>query len=375
MFSGAPFSTVPFSALEDAAAPVGNLRLLAPGRSPRLILDFGGACLRPELQLFHVLAGSGIMRRGEESRFETPEATPETDDVGIQLEDAVRTSDRRVSVLYSDRSSGPGTYELKRIDSVPFPAEKIPPPAPRFVFTNPASLGFYLGGPWHDQGITSTDERTLGVQVPLTGTVHAIELQCRTTYPTGYVPSWPEQNQTYEPGGVLPPGIEVAFSINLTHGGHTMSPVAFRARARDDTDPLNPCYSAWRYYLAGYYDPTLAAFDTYTPVGTAVDITYSTDQILMAGGSFVQLTWEAFFVGTRLSSTSFRAVGRASVGGPFSIFHDWITTVRAYMPVEFQDENGRYLNFTLISQPSADAGEGNAPYTGQPLTQIPWDFE
>lgn len=374
IFGTSTFSEVPFAALPDGDAVTDTFRLLGPGRTPRLLLDFGGGCFPPHLQLFYLEEGGGLRRRSEASRFEDVETTPLEDDEHLAIETVIRTQDRRVAVLYSARDPIEGTYELRRLDSVPFPAAKTPPEAPRFIFTNSAYLPFYLGSPWRDVPSPTVNDVTIAVSVQ-GGTVHAVELECSSEFPTGYHPDFAEQVQEYNSGGaVLGEGHVASFTVSLTHGGGVMSPCAFRARCRDDTDPEVPCYSKWRYYLAGYYDPTTDPVTDVTPVGIDAQVCYPASYQVVAGGRDIQMTYEAWFVGERINSNCFMAAGRLAAGGIFTIVHDWTVIARAYMSVEFMDENLERFAFTLISIESYSTGEGNATVTA-PQTQVPWDFE
>lgn len=369
-FSSAPFSAVPFSAL-DSESTGKTFRLLAPGRNPRLILDFGGGCLRRELQLFAMEPGAGMQRRPELQRFNTRIATPLEDETNLAIENVIRSVDRRVTVLYSVRDPDAGTYELKRLDSIPYPFYKEPPSAPSFLFSNPASLTFDRGGLWADGGGV-TETRSLLCTVGAIGTTHAVELQCSSYFPFGYEPEFPDQHLEYNAGGaVLGPGTVAGFDVELTHGGGLMSPCAFRIRSRDDTDPEAPCYSTWRYYLAGYYDPTMDGPDV-TPSDFDVVVCNPADYSAFAGGSVVRMVYDTFFIGTRLSANCVLAAARFP-SGVFTVFHDWTTTGRGKMNVRFQDEDGQGFNFELLSILSTSSGEGAATVS-LPLDQVPLQF-
>lgn len=385
MLSGFPVSGAPISGLGEAGT-LYPLERLCPGRNPRLVLDPDGGCLRQELHLFHLVEGGGLRRRSESGQFNTPHFTPETADDELRIEDAFRTSDRRVSVIYSERDALAGTLALKRIDSTPWPPFKAPPTAPRFTFTNPAWLPFYTGGLWwNPEGGAIVETATIEVTVG-SGTVHAVELETSPIFPSGFEPVWPDHYEFTVGGTPLGPGFPAHFDIDLAHGGGTMNPCAFRARCRDDSDPLNPCYSPWRYYLAGYRrpkHPTLPPEQTvvlsYNPAPDDplfnIIVCHPPDFTEGAGGQSVSMIYEEFFSpGVRLSSTCVEVYGYTPTGSPFLIRHDWLFLLRSHMPVSFQDETGRRFNFTLAGLVSADAGEGAPIFSGS-TQQQPLDFE
>lgn len=387
MLSGAPVSGAPLSAVDagTGTAPL-VFKRLAAGRNPRLVLDPGGGCLRQELQLFH-FADSGLHRRAQSELFNNANVTPETDDTERRIEDAFVTTDRRVSVVYSERDPGLGTLQLLRIDSTPYPAAKAPPGAPRFTMNSPSYLTFERGGHWNNPlNFTTVEDRSLQVAVT-TGTVHAVELQCANVFPSGYHPPiWVEQVQEVNAGGaVMPPGSPADFVISLAHGDGVMQPCAFRARCRDDSDPANPCYSAWRYYLAGYHDPYNP--NVPDPIFTMV-ISYGVDPLnandvivchppdyaeIGKGGAIVHMIYDAFVHGDLLG-TCVRAKGRRP-SSAFLIVHDWTFLLASHTPVKFEDENGRTFALTIKGLLCNSAGEGNVTLPTNFADQQPLDFE
>lgn len=383
MLSGSPIAGAPLSSLGDGGAVLLPFVKLAPGRNPRLVLDPQGGCLRQELHLFHFVDGQGLRRRSDSELFAQPNFTAETDDAELRIEDAFRTTDRRVSVVYSERDAGAGTLALKRIDSTQYPPEKDPPPAPRFVFNNPAFIPFYRGGLWWQPDDVAVVEDTAIAVVVQSGTAHAVELECSNLFPFGFQPPiWNVQVQEFNLGGALiPNGLQCGFPIELTHGAGSFAPCSFRARARDDSDPLNPCYSPWRYYLAGYWRPLHPAFpdltcaSSYELFGLDAQVCHLPDFTEVAGGRSVAMVYEEYFrAGERVSPTCIFVEGYSPSATPFLVVHDWLFTLRGEMAVAFQDETGRRISLNLESIISASCGEGTAPFTGDP-DQNPLDFE
>lgn len=371
---------------DDPIAGTVAFRRLGPGRNPRLLLDFGGGCLRQDVQLFHFLDTAGLYRRAEPDQFNTPYLTVETDDDELRLEAAVRTTDRRISLLYSERDVMAGTLALKRIDSTPYPVKKLPPAAPRFVFNNLAYFPFETGSLFNSPAGTVTQARQIQVVAGASGTIHGIELECASYYPSGYIPTtWVDQIQDYTPGGVIAHGQPVQFPISLTHGGGVMAPLAYRARCRDDSDPLNPCYSLWRYYLVGYWDPAdppgpingaVASYTTLSPLSPDVCVCPTPPSSYVKGGRTVRMETEQYYIGAMGSGlcgggTCVQATAFPTAGGPI---HHWLYRRRSYTSIIFTDENLRVFAFPLLGLESSSSGEG-APVVSLGSAQFPLDFE
>lgn len=90
------------------------------GRNPRTLLDDPFDTSNSDVLVFYI-AGDEIVYRQQRDRYATEIGTGTTGLTNKFLEDAVRTTDRRVGILISVRNTSTGRYSFARLDSVLYP--------------------------------------------------------------------------------------------------------------------------------------------------------------------------------------------------------------------------------------------------------------
>lgn len=320
---------------------------LGAGASPRVVLDFLTLCLPgPWVQLFYRTPTDGTVRRDEQDRFQTLFTTPMAYDANRKIEEAIRTRDRRITVVHSLRDPLDGTVVLERLNSAPYP-DAIPlPPMPRFVPNVGVLNDLYWrkGQLWRDPVGATTEDMLL--RLSTSAPVDAIEVQARDGYPGGYQPAFDYDQQEYAPMGGLSAGEFHDFTIEVTHGGISMQPSTFRARSR-----TGDCYSRWRYWIVAYEElnnPTNEVLFDLVNCGHDILVT------LPPPGLIIYPFSQAFRGQNICEGEAPPEVGELQFleGGfnpqadnPFLWQQSWIVAKRSRVRVGFQDENGDRFDF------------------------------
>jgi hypothetical protein len=346
--------------VEDAALNPYTLEMLEPGVSPRVVRDFETLCFPgPWVQLFYGQTGAGTVRRDEDERFRTVHNTTLTDNnVHRRLEEAFRTTDRRLTVLHSIHDPVHGTYALQRLNTGKY-TDKIPRPLrPNFVpnVGNVSDL-YWLGGFFWRNPMNATPTNSLQLTVRASEAVTAMQVAALNSYPGGYRPVFDQQVQEYAPGGGIASGGSHTFNFNVVHGGLTMKPCTFRARTR-----IGTCYGPWRYFIAAFQgDPDAAWAEVHTSlVNCGRDV-------------FVQLPPPGTLIypfrygGHHPSPCDSEAPphvgpndfleGGYTESSVFLIKHQWTVAVRSQIGISFEDENGDVHTFVQYGAIFIDGGE------------------
>ena len=219
------------------------------GYSPRIISDYFPSQVLPphicppevDVQLFYIRPGVGMERRQESDDWDVAYPTVVGYHSGRRVEEAVKTTDRRVSVILSRRTASTGRYAMERADSVPYTDALLRRPTFENWSSPAADLMASGYQAWYDP--TSQTTQTWHLRVSTAQDVDAIEVQASGDFPSGIAPTFPLDNQ--ESGPLSAGGIH-DFDFSVTHGGGTLSHVAFRARTRREILGVT-CYSPWRY--------------------------------------------------------------------------------------------------------------------------------
>lgn len=219
------------------------------GRTPRCCNDYFPTSLGPhvcppeiDVQVCYLKPGTGMVRLEQSTYYAEEFPTVLTYSAQRYLQQMFRTEDRRVSVLYSQRTPSTGRWLFGRTDSTPYADSLLRRP----TFTNWTSpsqdIMRSLGDAWRTGAATTT--WFLGVVTQ--DLCDAIEVQASAVYPTSGDDFDQQPQVAVHPGSGYTPGNGTYFSFEITHGAGTCSLVAFRARVRRDVGDVT-CYSPWRY--------------------------------------------------------------------------------------------------------------------------------
>lgn len=97
-------------------------RKYGPGRSPRIMLDDPDRPQQSEILCFYI-AGGELKYRKQSDRFTTEQSTGVAMSADQYVERVVRSTDRRIHVVYSTRDQGTGQYSLSWLSSEVYPWE------------------------------------------------------------------------------------------------------------------------------------------------------------------------------------------------------------------------------------------------------------
>lgn len=347
------------------------------GRSPRVVCDnfpttvAGPNVCPPEIdvQLFYIKSTGALVRIEQSSGFSTEVATPAPASSFTKIHRAFRTVDRRVSVLYSQRDLVTGRYAYKRLDSKPYNDSLLLRPS----FINSPSPFNDLMQTAHLAWSDPVDQLTTdnwSLRVSTSQTVDAIELQARSRYPDGALPTWTDYTDSYAPGGGIGAGFFADFSVPLTHGWDAdrdfsptemayMSLVAFRARTMKVVLGVT-CYSPWRYLIIptsfplvgdpSYDDQSVhCSRDVYVDIPRRLDFQRAGLVEGVRGSQISARTDPNPFVctdGVAVMPPFYWFVGGETNTGPSFPFpthvQNWEVRRRAVQAFDFTDEDGRY---------------------------------
>lgn len=230
---------------------------IGDGRCPRLIDDefpsqlaSGTAVCPPvvDTHLFYLKSGAGMVRRCWSDLFNADLDTVVTYNSGRRLEAVVKSTDRRITVVGSDRNIVTGRRSLFRADSRIFPDALLHRPS-FTAWSSPFNDLYRNDNAWNDPpSALITEDWHLRVVTP--DACDAIEVVAFGTpaapFPTGLEPVWDIQPQENTSG--FSPGGFADFDFAITHGHGQMSPCCFRARIRKTVSSVT-CYSPWRYMV------------------------------------------------------------------------------------------------------------------------------
>lgn len=380
------------------------------GRTPRCVLDLfpvtvGGTNVCPpdaDVQVFYMKPGTGMVRREQSTAYGTEYPGALADSTKVYLERAYRTTDRRVSVSYSQRNTVTGRYQLSRVNSKRYRDSLLSRPSfipqvggPAFDLTQSGEQAFST-----PTSSTTTDTWQLGVQV--VEACDAVEVEGRADYPTGVNPAFTDYQAEFtgDYGAGFPAAGWHYFAVSLTHGNGTCSLKAFRVRARKTVGP-STCYSPWRYmvlstaYLVPFSDytdesvncdrdvvmdiPTRlshwvrhgmveAIRETNVPAGPDTRPApcgvgpYVTEADVGPAGLYPGY-W--FIGGTRNYGTGYPV--------PTHIIY-WSWRVRPWEPVDFSDPDGDYVGRVLGDVVMGGGGANPTRTYDLPGTRTPYQF-
>lgn len=376
----------------DPRFPSYRWQNLGAGRTPRCCNDYFPPTVGPhvcppeiDVQVCYMQPGTGMVRLEQSTYYDEEFPTVLTDNNHRCLQQMFRTEDRRVCVLYGQRTPSTGRWHLGRVDSVPYPDSLLR--RPNLVnWSDPAfDVMRGLEDAWGGDSI-STDGYALRVitQDPC----DAIEAVASAVYPTGatdFDQQWQEVTSGYDAGE------SNDFTFSISHGAGTCSLVAFRARVRR-TVGEKTCYSPWRYTVM----PTNSVSSDADNIVAHCD----RDLIVDVPGYLVGWARHGLAEGLRETGASARLdprpfvctdppvatpLGWWFVGGsqnhepsfPFPThLQRFVYRRRAFEPFSFSDEDGHYAGTVIGSVQSSTGGSPVAikPEFDWPSSRFPRQF-
>lgn len=224
---------------------------MGPGMSPCLINDLFPFVVAEhicppanDVQLFYNKTGAGIKRRDSVDDFNTDYDTPLGWSTNRRVEEAFKTTDRRVGIVVSRRIPSTGRYVLEPLHSTPYTDALLH--RPTFLPWSSPSLDLFQSGEsgWYSP-FPGTETNNWNLRVGTTDACDAIEVAASGGIPLGSLPAFDQQEQ--ESGAKSAGGFH-DFQFSITHGGYSMSLRSFRARIRRTVGEIT-CYSPWRYMV------------------------------------------------------------------------------------------------------------------------------
>jgi hypothetical protein len=371
--------------------------ILGAGRSPRVVSDYfpaqvGGTNVCPpsiEVQLFWLKDGQGMKRRSSGDNYGTDYATVLAHSAYNRLHQAVRTEDRRISVMYSQRNLATGRYQFRRVDSKTFPDSALR--RPLFINSNVTGFDLYTTGEemWYRDG---DPVNTWYLRVQTQDAADEIEVAAAPDYPSGLLPPFNLQVQT---ASVVNAGDFQTFAFTINHGAGYSDLMAFRARVKR-TVGGNTCYSPWRYLvLPTAYPLTGAVGDFLTTCDRDAMIDVPERLIFLRGGAVetTRLTSESarYDYGVCSSSPVLTEASTFSapyfrwmfVGGvrnttpsfPFPThLQPYALRRRAMISLDFTDEDRRHRGYIVGRVLQSWAGDPGYPDYLWPADRFPLQF-